>query len=92
MVNAIVLLTVDRDRVNDVANALVEFDGVSEVHSVAGRVDLAVILRTRTNEQLADLVTEQIRGVEGITGSETLIGFRVYSRHDLEHLFSVGLE
>jgi hypothetical protein len=28
--------------------------------------------------------------VEGITKSETLIAFRVYSKHDLEAMFSIG--
>ncbi len=92
MVTAIVLLSTDRDRVNDVAEALVQLDGVGEVHSVAGRYDLVAILRVATNEELADLVTKRIRQIEGIADSETLIGFRVYSRHDLEHLFSVGME
>lgn len=92
MVTAIVLLNTARGRVNDVAEELVDLDGVSEVHSVAGRYDLAVILRVATNEALADLVTDRIRQVQGIERSETLIGFRVHSRHDLEHLFSIGLE
>jgi hypothetical protein len=30
--------------------------------------------------------------VPGITHSETLIAFRVYSKHDLESMFSIGLE
>ena len=92
MVTAIVLLNTERDRVNDVADALVMLDGVSEVHSVAGRYDLVAILRMADNDALAKLVTEQIRQIEGITDSETLIGFRVYSKHDLERLFSIGID
>lgn len=92
MVTAIVLLNVARDMVNEIAEKLVDMDGVSEVHSVAGRYDLAVVIRVRDNEQLADLVTDRIRQLDGIERSETLIGFRVYSRHDLERLFSIGLE
>lgn len=92
MVNAIVLLSTARDAVNDVAESLVDMDGVSEVHSVAGRYDLVAIIRVPTNEALADLVTDRIRQIQGIVSSETLIGFRVYSRHDLEHLFAIGLE
>jgi len=92
MVNAIVLLDTERDKVNHVADALVALDGVSEVHSVAGRVDLVAILRVAENEMLADLVTEQIRGIDGISDTETLIGFRVYSSHDLENMFSIGLD
>jgi DNA-binding Lrp family transcriptional regulator len=92
MVNAIVLINTARGAVNDVAEKLVDLDGISEVHSVAGRYDLAVIIRVKDNEDLAALVTDHIRKIEGIEASETLIGFRVYSRHDLEHLFSVGLD
>jgi len=29
--------------------------------------------------------------VEGILKSETLISFRVYSRHDLDSMFSIGM-
>jgi hypothetical protein len=29
---------------------------------------------------------------EGIIDSETLIAFRVFSRHDLESMFSLGLD
>lgn len=92
MVTAFVHLNVERDRVNEVAGALAKMDGVYEVHSVAGRWDLVAVLRVRRNEDLADLVTEHIRQVEGILDSETLIGFRVVSRYDLERMFSVGME
>ncbi len=92
MVTAILLLTTARGQVNEVAEALVNLDGVGEVHSVAGRYDLVAILRVASNEALADLVTGHIRQLGGIERSETLIGFRVYSRHDLGRLFSVGME
>ncbi len=92
MVSAIVLLTVGRDKINPVAETLADIEGVSEVYSVAGRYDLAVIVRVKNNDDLARVVTEHIRKVEGITSSETLISFRVYSRHDLEGMFSIGME
>ena len=92
MVTAISLLTVERDKVNDVAEQLADMNGVSEVYSIAGRYDLAAIIRVKDNEDLADLVTERIRGVPGIIRSETLIAFRVYSRHDLESMFAIGME
>ena len=92
MVSAIVLLTVERDKINTVADAIADIEGVSEVYSVAGRYDLATIIRVKTNDDLAKVVTEHIRKVDGITSSESLIAFRVYSRHDLERMFSIGLE
>ncbi len=88
MVSAIVLLTVERDEINSVADAIADIDGVSEVYSIAGRYDLAAIIRVKTNEDLANVVTERVRKVGGITSSETLISFRVYSRHDLERIQS----
>lgn len=92
MVSAIVLLTVERDKINNVAQTIADIEGISEVYSVAGRYDLAAIIRAKNNDDLAKVVTEHIRKVGGITSSETLIAFQVYSRHDLERMFSIGLE
>ena len=91
MVTAIILINVERDKVNSVAEKLVEFEGVSEVFSVTGRYDLIANVRVRNNDALADLVTRQMLLVEGITESETLFAFKVFSRHDLESMFSIGL-
>ena len=92
MVTALVLLNVERNKINDVAQQLSEMDGVSEVFSVGGRIDLVAIIRSRDNEQLAEIVTEHLLKVDGITSSETLIAFKVHSRHDLERMFSIGME
>ena len=90
MVSAIVLLNVARNKINAVAEKLADMDGISEVFSVAGEFDLAAIIRVRDNNELAELVTNRMLKVEGITKSETLIAFRVYSKHDLEAMFSIG--
>jgi DNA-binding Lrp family transcriptional regulator len=87
-----VLLNTQRDKVNAVAERVADLDGVTEVYSVAGRYDLAAIVRVKNDEHLADVVTRDIRKIEGIDKSETLIAFRVYSRHDLERMFSIGME
>lgn len=92
MVSAIVLMNIERNKINNVANALVEIDGVSEVYSVAGRVDLVCVIRVPTNDQLAAVVTEKMLQIAGIINSETLISFRVFSKHDLESMFSLGME
>ena len=62
MVNAIVLINIDRGHVNDVAQQLVALDGVTEVFSVAGRYDLVAVLRSPSNERIADLVTRAHHG------------------------------
>ena len=92
MVSAIVLLKIERNLINTVADQLSALDGISEVFSVAGQYDLVAILRVSTNNALADLVTSKMLQVDGITESETLIAFKAYSKHDLEAMFSLGLE
>lgn len=92
MVTALVLLTVQRSKIDTVAEKIAEMDGISEVYSVGGRVDLVAIIRVKDNEKLADLVTGHLLKVDGINTSETLIAFKVYSRHDLESMFSIGMQ
>ena len=92
MINAVVLLKIRNDRINEVAEHLAELDGVSEVYSVAGQYDLVVILRAADTEGNAAVVTEHILKIEGMTSSETLIAFRAFSKHDLGRIFSIGLE
>jgi DNA-binding Lrp family transcriptional regulator len=92
MVSAIVLIECVKGSINQVAQALADVKGISEVYSVAGRVDLVAVIRVADNDQLAQIVTNQMLLVPGITRTETLISFRVFSRHDLEQMFSIGVE
>lgn len=91
-VNAIVLINVERGQVNDVAQKIINIEGVTDVFSIAGRYDLAVILRTTSNERIADIVTEAIRDTPGITNTETLLAFKAYAKSDLDAAFSIGNE
>jgi len=90
MVTAILLMNVERGRINSVAEDLTERKGVSEVYSVSGNYDLVAILRVPDNETMAHLVTDELAQVEGIEHTETMLAFRAHSRHDLEAMFSVG--
>lgn len=87
MITAIVLAEANKATVSDTAEALAALPGITEVYSVAGPYDLAIIVRVKTNEELADFVTKQILKQSGITKTTTLIAFRAYSRYDLEHIF-----
>lgn len=91
MVNAIVLINAERGGVARVAEQVAAVPGVSEVFSVAGRVDLVAMIRVATNDELADVVTRRFAALTGIEHTETLIAFRVYSRQDLEGVFEIGL-
>jgi len=90
MVNAVVLIEAEADKITDLAEQLVEIDGVPEVFSVAGRYDLVAIIRVAENQDVADVVSSKIRHLDGIAKTETLIAFRVYSRADIEGIFSTG--
>jgi DNA-binding Lrp family transcriptional regulator len=91
MVTSLVLLKIERNLINEVAEGLLNIEGVSEVYSVAGRFDLVAIIRVKKNEELAEVVTNHMLKIKGITNSETLIAFRVFSKYDLEAIFSIGL-
>ncbi|HIN49077.1 MAG TPA: Lrp/AsnC family transcriptional regulator [Deltaproteobacteria bacterium] len=90
MVTALVLLNIERQHIKDISQKLVNMPEVSEVYSVAGRYDLVAIVRVKTNEQIAETISEKFGELNGITASETLIAFNTFSRHDLELMFSIG--
>ncbi|GAB96929.1 DNA-binding Lrp family transcriptional regulator [Kineosphaera limosa] len=92
MISAIVLITADVARIPEVAEAVAELDGVSEVYSVTGDCDLIAMVRVREHDQLADVIADHINKVPGITSTRTHISFRTYSRHDLEAAFAIGLD
>ena len=89
LVTAIIMINVEPSRTASVAETLGEMRGITEVYSVAGNFDLVAIVRVKENEALADLVTQRVRGIEGVTRTETMIAFRAYSRYDLVSLFSL---
>ncbi len=88
MVNAVVLIEAETDKINVLAEQLVEIDGISEVFSVAGRYDLVAVVRVQQNEDVAEVVSNQMRGLPGIVKTETLIAFKVYTLKDVESAFS----
>lgn len=92
MVSAVVLMTIHRGSINEVAEKLVELEGVQEVFSVAGRYDLVAVLRVPDNRAMAALVTEHILAIPHIEQTETLLAFKTYNRQDMEAMFSVGFE
>ena len=91
-VHAVVLIQCEIDEIPEAAQAIADLDGVSEVYSVAGEFDLVAIVRVAAHDDLATVIPGGIGKVEGVERTETLIAFQVYSRHDLERLFSIGFE
>lgn len=92
MITAIVMIKADVHRIPEVAEAIAEIDGVSEVYSVTGDMDLIAIIRVRHHEELAEVIPNRVNKVPGVTSSDTHIAFHAYSQHDLEATFSLGME
>ena len=44
------------------------------------------------DDDLADLVTKRMPALDGIRATETMLAFKAYSRHDLEAMFSLGMQ
>ena len=92
MVTTVVLAVCDIHRIPETAQAVADIPEVSEVYSVAGDYDLVIMVRVRNHDDLARVVSERIAKIEGVERTQTLVAFKVYSRHDVEALFSVGFE
>ena len=92
MITAIVMIDAATDSIAEVAEAVAGLEGVSEVYSVAGDVDLVAVVRVREFQQVAEVIAGRINKVPGVVDTDTHIAFRAYSRHDLEAAFSIGFE
>ena len=90
MTHAIVLIQAERSALQTLGGELADIDGVAEAYSVTGEWDFVAILRLRQHDELAQVVTSGIAALSGVQRTQTMVAFEVYSRHDLEALFSVG--
>ncbi len=75
---AFVMVKCELGRLEQVANAIMELDGVSEVHSVTGEWDLLVKLFAPSYEAFGDLIPDVLQKIPGIRNTETLLAFRAF--------------
>ena len=90
MTHAIVLIQAERSALATLGGELADIEGVAEAYSVTGEWDFVAMLRLREHDELARVVTGKISQLSGVVRTSTMVAFEVYSRHDLEALFSVG--
>lgn len=90
MITVIVQIRCSRDLIPKTAEAVAELPGISEVYSVSGDYDLMAILKVKTFEDIATIVTEHLVTVPGIVRTNTISAFRVYSKTDREAGFTLG--
>lgn len=92
MITAIVLISAAADRIPETAQEIADIDGVSQVYSCAGDVDLIAIVRVSSHEDLAELIPATISKVDGVVNTDTHIAFRSYSSADTGTAFELGIE
>ncbi|WP_344867996.1 Lrp/AsnC ligand binding domain-containing protein [Amycolatopsis ultiminotia] len=92
MITAIVLVNVEAEEIPEAAQAIADLEGVGEVYSCAGDVDLIATVRVQAHEDLADLIPGRIGKVRGVLDTVTHIAFRSYSRADTDSAFEIGVE
>jgi DNA-binding Lrp family transcriptional regulator len=90
MTHAVVLIEAERDALTTLGGELAGLDGVAEAYSVTGEWDFVAIVRVPRHEQLAEVITAQLVQLTGVTRTQTMVAFEVFSEHDLEAMFSIG--
>lgn len=92
VITAIVLVNADVDRIPEVAQAIAEIDGVTDVYSVTGECDLIAIVKVAQHDDFADVIADRLNKTSGVISTHTHIAFRQYSRSEEEAAFSIGLD
>lgn len=92
MITAIVSIIVESHRIPEVAQQVVDIEGVEQVYSVTGDVDLIAVVRVRRHEDLAEVIADRLSKVAGVTGTSTNIAFKTYSKQDLDIAFDLGID
>jgi DNA-binding Lrp family transcriptional regulator len=90
MTHAVVLIKAEREALPTLGDRLADVEGVAEAYSVTGEWDFIAILRVAEHDGLADLVTGRLARLEGIARTYTMVAFQVFSKHDIEAMFSIG--
>jgi len=88
--HAIVLIEAERGAMPDLGGALADVEGVAEAWSVTGEWDYAAMLRVRSPDEIAVVVTSRLAQLPWIKLTLTMVAVEVFSKHDLEALFSIG--
>jgi len=88
--HAIVLIEAERSAIERLGGELADVAGVAEAYSVTGEWDFVAMLRVREPPEVAEVVTHRFAELEGIRRTHTMVAFEVFSKHDLDALFSIG--
>jgi len=79
MTNAIVLVDAERNAMLEMGPALAAVEGVSEVFSVSGEWDFVAIVSVPKTERLANVVSQEIGSLPGVTRTHTMVAFESFT-------------
>lgn len=72
---AFVLVSTQIGRTEEVLDRLLEIEEVVEAYSVAGPYSIVAKVETETFERMVKVIPEKVHGIDGITGTLTLLAF-----------------
>ncbi|MBT3286815.1 MAG: Lrp/AsnC ligand binding domain-containing protein [Victivallales bacterium] len=87
MVTAFVLIHCHGRDPHEVAAELVDLDGVTELHLVAGEYDMVCVVRVADNQRLSQLITKEVVKAAGVARTKTLFSLESLSKFDLDSMF-----
>jgi DNA-binding Lrp family transcriptional regulator len=92
VVTAFLLIRCEPGSIHDLAQALADLDGVSEVYTTTGSTDFIAVVRVADLDALATLVTEQVATRPGIVRTDTHLAMRSYGRGEMQTAFDIGVD
>ncbi|GAA3592623.1 Lrp/AsnC ligand binding domain-containing protein [Kineosporia mesophila] len=92
VITAFVMLQARPDRIPEVATEVAGIEGVREVYSVTGDVDLVAVVRVEKQDDLADVIADQLGKVEGVMSTRTYLAFRTYSPDAVDDALTSGFD
>jgi DNA-binding Lrp family transcriptional regulator len=92
VITAVVMITTEAHLIPEAAQAIAEIDGIHEVYSVTGEVDLVAIAKVRRHEDLAGVIADRVSKVAGVVTTQTYIAFQTYSSQALDQAYALGLD
>ena len=92
MISAIVLIKAEVSRIPEAARDIAQIEGVKDVYSVTGDVDLIAVVKVAKHEDFHDVIADRLNKVQGVLETSTHIAFRTYTEEDLAAGFALGLD
>ena len=83
MITALVLMKVEKGKIQNVASTLGTFEEVKEVLSVTGEYDLVAKVQVKEYENMSDIVTDKFQKIDEIISTKTMMAFKTYKFMDL---------